>query len=463
MANAVRLAELSLAGATMRPMAEQPCVMRSTELQFSFGTSRPRLYAARLLESCKVAMKDDTRIISSWRTPTLVIGFGSLIALIAFGPRSTLGFFLTPLSSANHWGRDVFAFALAVQNLLWGVGQPLGGIIADRFGSVRVLCGGALLYALGLALMAHATSAPLLDLSAGVLIGFGLAGCSFPVVLAAFGKIVPLQYRSIAFGFGTAAGSFGQFLYSPVAVALMDTFGWQQTLIIFAVSMLAVLPLSTALATPPSQLTHGAGSQSLRQALGEAFAHRSYVLLVLGFFTCGFQLQFITVHMPSYLVDRGLSAQVGGWTIATIGLFNIVGSVMAGWLGDRMPKRYLLSTIYFLRAAAILAFISFPVTAVSCIVFGAVMGLMWLSTVPPTNGIIALMFGTRWLATLAGFAFFSHQVGGFLGVLLGGIVFDRTGSYNLVWWLAILFGVLSALINMPIVEKPVARLVAAPA
>jgi MFS family permease len=408
-------------------------------------------------------MKDDTQVISSWRTPALVIGFGSLIALIAFGPRSTLGFFLTPLSSANHWGRDVFAFALALQNLLWGVGQPLGGIIADRFGSVRVLCGGALLYALGLALMAHTTSAPLLDLSAGVLIGFGLAGCSFPVVLAAFGKIVPIQYRSIAFGFGTAAGSFGQFLYSPVAVALMDTFGWQQTLMIFAVSMLAVLPLSTALATPPSEAAHTAGSQSLRQALGEAFAHRSYVLLVLGFFTCGFQLQFITVHMPSYLVDRGLSAQVGGWTIATIGLFNIVGSVMAGWLGDRMPKRYLLSTIYFLRAAAILAFISFPVTPATCIAFGAVMGLMWLSTVPPTNGIIALMFGTRWLATLAGFAFFSHQVGGFLGVWLGGIVFDRTGSYNMVWWLAILFGVLSALINMPIVEKPVARLALAPA
>jgi MFS family permease len=408
-------------------------------------------------------MKDDTRTISSWRTPALVIGFGSLIALIAFGPRSTLGFFLTPLSNANHWGRDVFAFALALQNLLWGVGQPLGGIIADRFGSVRVLCGGALLYALGLALMAHATSAPVLNLSAGVLIGFGLAGCSFPVVLAAFGKIVPLQYRSIAFGFGTAAGSFGQFLYSPVAVALMDTFGWQQTLTIFAVSMLAVLPLSTALATPPSEAPHTGGSQSLRQALSEAFAHRSYVLLVLGFFTCGFQLQFITVHMPAYLVDRGLSAQVGGWTIATIGLFNIIGSVTAGWLGDRMPKRYLLSTIYFLRAAAILAFISFPVTPFTCIMFGAIMGLMWLSTVPPTNGIIALMFGTRWLATLAGFAFFSHQVGGFLGVWLGGLVFDRTGSYNMVWWLAILFGVLSALINVPIVEKPVARLAVAPA
>ena len=402
-------------------------------------------------------------VAATWRTPSLVIGFGCLIAIIAFGPRSTLGFFLTPLSTANHWGRDVFAFALALQNLLWGVGQPLSGIIADRYGTIRVLCVGALLYAVGLVLMAHATSAPVLDASAGVLIGFGLAGCSFPVVLAALGKIVPAQWRSRAFGFGTAAGSFGQFLYSPVAVALMDTFGWQQTLTIFAVSMLAVLPLSLALATPPSEAAHGAGSQSLRHALREAFAHRSYVLLVLGFFTCGFQLQFITVHMPAYLVDRGLSATVGGWTIATIGLFNIVGSVTSGWLGDRMPKRYLLSIIYFVRAAAILAFISFPVTPVTCLMFGATMGLMWLSTVPPTNGIIALMFGTRWLATLAGFAFFSHQVGGFLGVWLGGIVFDRTGSYNAVWWLAILFGLLSTVINLPIVEKPVPRVAAVPA
>jgi MFS family permease len=224
-----------------------------------------------------------------------------------------------------------------------------------------------------------------------------------------------------------------------------------------------VLPLSLALATPTARGPRGAAPQSLRQALGEAFAHRSYVLLMLGFFTCGFQLAFITVHMPAYLVDRGLSATVGGWTIATIGLFNIVGSVTAGWLGDRMPKRYLLSIIYFVRAAAILVFISFPVTPFSCIAFGAIMGLMWLSTVPPTNGIIAVMFGTRWLATLAGFAFFSHQVGGFLGVWLGGIVFDRTGSYDPVWWLAILFGVLSALINMPIVEKPVSRLAVVPA
>jgi MFS family permease len=395
-----------------------------------------------------------------WRTPMLIIGFGCLISLMSFGPRSSLGFFLTPMSSANHWGRDVFGFALALQNLLWGIGQPLAGMIADRYGSARVLCAGGLMYAAGLALMSQAASAPLLDVSAGVLIGFGLSGTSFMVVLAAFGKLLPPEWRSRAFGFGTAAGSFGQFLFSPVAVALMDGFGWQQTLLIFGASTLAILPLSLALTTPKTD-AKGAAPQSLRSALGEAFAHRSYLLLVIGFFTCGFQLAFITVHMPSYLVDRGLSAQVGGWTLAAIGLFNIVGSITSGWLGDRMPKRYLLSFIYFVRAAAILVFISFPVTAFSCIAFGAVMGLMWLSTVPPTNGIIAVMFGTRWLATLGGFAFFSHQVGGFLGVWLGGIVFERTGSYTPVWWLAILFGVLSALINLPIVEKPVVRLAAA--
>ena len=384
---------------------------------------------------------------------------------MSFGLRSSASaFFLTlPMSSANHWGRDVFAFALALQNLLWGIGQPLAGIIADRYGTGRVFCAGGLLFAAGLALMSHATSAPMLDVSAGALIGFGLSGTSFMVVLAAFGKLLPPEWRSLAFGLGTAAGSFGQFLYSPLAVALMDALGWQQTLTIFAVTMLAVVPLSMALVTPTAQGIREAAPQSLRHALGEAFAHRSYVMLVLGFFTCGFQLAFITVHMPAYLVDRGLSATVGGWTIATIGLFNIVGSVASGWLCDRLPKRYLLSFIYFVRAAAIFAFISFPVTPFSCIAFGAIMGLMWLSTVPPTNGIIAVMFGTRWLGTLAGFAFFSHQVGGFLGAWLGGIVFDRTGSYDLVWWLAILFGILSGLINMPIVEKPVARLAAVPA
>jgi MFS family permease len=313
------------------------------------------------------------------------------------------------------------------------------------------------MYAAGLAFMAHASSGAALDISAGVLIGFGLAGTSFMVILAAFGKLLPPEWRSRAFGFGTAAGSFGQFLYSPLAVALMDRFGWQQTLVVFGVSMLAVLPLSLGLATPKANTIREAAPQSLRHAMSEAFAHRSYVMLVLGFFTCGFQIGFITVHLPAYLLDRGVSATMGGWTLATIGLFNVIGSISSGWLGDRVPKRYLLSIIYFVRAAAIFAFISFPVTPVTCVLFGAIMGLMWLSTVPPTNGIIAIMFGTRWLATLVGFAFFSHQVGGFLGAWLGGIVFDRTGSYNAVWWLSILLGVLSGLINLPIVEKPVAR------
>ena len=397
----------------------------------------------------------------AWRTPAVIIACGCLIAAVAFGPRSALGFFLTPLSSANHWGRDVFAFALAVQNLLWGAAQPVAGAIADRFGATRVLIAGAVLYALGLALMAYSTNAAMLDLSAGALVGFGLSGTTFPIVLAAFGKILPAEWRLTAFGLGTAAGSFGQFLFSPLAVLLMDKIGWQHALIAFAVIMLVVLPASLVFASPPAvEGATPAASQSMRQALGEAFGHRSYVLLMLGFFTCGFQLAFITVHLPAYLLDRGLSAQVGGWTLAVIGLFNIFGSLGYGWLCDRVPMRYLLSFNYFARALAIFVFISFPVTPLTCIVFGAVMGLVWLSVVPPTNGIIAIMFGTRWLGTLAGFAFFSHQIGGFLGAWLGGVMFDRFGSYTPVWWLSIALGILSGLINMPIVEKPVARALA---
>ena len=398
----------------------------------------------------------------TWRTPAVIVVCGCIVSLISFGPRATLGLFLSPMSSANGWGRDVFGLALAIQNIVWGLGQPFAGMLADRFGVVRVLCGGALLYAAGLALMAYSTTPLMLDISAGVLIGFGLAGSTFSLVIAAFGKLLPERWRSLAFGAGAAAGSFGQFLYSPLAVSLTDAVGWPDTLITFAFLMLLVLPLSTALATRGSAGS-GVAQQSLRQALSEAMAHRSYVLLVTGFFTCGFQLAFITVHMPAYLVDRGLSAEVGGWTIAVIGLFNIIGSLTSGWLGNYVPRRYILSVIYFGRALAVLAFISFPVTPLSSILFGAVMGFLWLSTVAPTNGIIALMFGTRWLATLAGLAFFNHQVGGFLGVWLGGVVFERTGSYDAVWWLSILLGLLSAAINLPIVEKPVARPLAAPA
>ena len=318
---------------------------------------------------------------------------------------------------------------------------------------------------IGLILMAYSTTPGMLDLGGGVFVGFGLAG-----LLVLGGARRFRQAPAGALAFARIRRRYGGGLVRPVSlfaargvadgcVRLADR------AVVFGVGMLLVLPLSLAIATAPAEAgtVHGVATQSLRQALSEAVGHRSYLLLVLGFFTCGFQLAFITVHMPAYLVDKGLSVQVGGWTIAVIGLFNIVGSLTAGWLGDLMPKRYILSFIYFGRALAVLAFISFPVTPVSAITFGAVMGLLWLSTVAPTNGIIALMFGTRWLATLAGMAFFSHQVGGFLGVWLGGVVFVNTGSYDAVWWLSILFGLLSAVVNLPIVEKPVQRLAAAPA
>lgn len=393
----------------------------------------------------------------------IVLVAGCLIGVVGFGARSALGLFLPPMSAANSWGRDVFALALAIQVLMWGAALPLAGALADRFGIVQVMSSGAILYAIGLALMAYSTTPAMLNLSAGFIAGFGIAGSSFTLVLAAFGKLLPESWRSLAFGAGTAAGSFGQFLFSPLAVGLIGGFGWQNALLIFSVIVLLIVPLSLVLATPrtaiePTQTP--AQKQSLMQALSEAFGHRSYVLLVLGFFTCGFQLLFITVHLPAYLVDRGLSADTGAWTLGVIGLFNIIGSLLAGWLGDRMPKRYLLSIIYLARSLAVVAFITLPVTPTSAIVFGAVMGLLWLSTVPPTSGLVALMFGTRWLATLFGFAFFSHQVGGFLGVWLGGVLFERTGSYDVIWWGSVILGVVSAIINLPIVEKPVARPVA---
>ncbi|SHG42972.1 MFS transporter [Bradyrhizobium erythrophlei] len=414
------------------------------------------------------ATEGDPRPVSTaatWRTPLVIVVCGSLIGMLTFGPRSTFGFFMQPISREFGWGRDVFALAFAVQNLLWGVGQPFAGAIADRFGTLRVICIGALMYAAGLTIMRYGSTPASLELGAGILIGFGLSGCSFNLVLSAFGKLMPPEWRGIALGAGTAAGSFGQFLFAPFGVALIDNFGWQSALTVFAALMLLVIPLSLALATPAVAASDGPvmQQQSFKQALVEAFGHRSYVLLVLGFFTCGFQLAFITVHLPAYLVDRGAPVQTGGWVIATIGLFNIIGSLSVGWLQSRLPKRYILSVIYFARAMSIVAFISFPITTFSAIAFGIVTGLTWLSTVPPTSSLVALMFGTRWLATLYGFAFFSHQVGGFLGVLLGGIVFEQFGSYTPIWWLSVLFGILSALINLPIVEAPVARPVAQPA
>jgi MFS family permease len=396
-------------------------------------------------------------------SPEFIVFAGCLIALITFGPRASAGLFQVPMTTEYGWGRDIFGLAIAVQNLLWGVGQPFAGAIADRFGTMRVLCIGALLYAAGLVVMAYATTPGVLHIGAGVLIGFGLSGCSFNLVLGAFGKLLPEQWRPMAFGAGTAAGSFGQFLFPPIGNVLIDAYGWQQALVIFSFSVLLVLPLSLALATRPGGAAATAAgpapvaNQSIRQALSEAFQHRSYVLLVLGFFTCGFQLAFITAHLPAYLKDAGLSATVGGWTLALIGLANAVGSLSSGWLSTRMSKRWLLAWIYFGRSIAITIFILLPPTPLTCILFGISIGLLWLSTVPPTSSLVMLMFGTKYMAMLYGFAFFSHQVGGFLGVWLGGILYEAYGNYSLVWWLSVALGLASAVINLPIVEQPVQR------
>ena len=340
---------------------------------------------------------------TSWRTPFVILICGCLIGMITFGPRSVFGFFLTPMTAANGWGRDVFALALAIEMLLWGAGQPFCGALADRFGAVWVLIGGVLLYIAGIIWMAYAASPLELHLSAGVLIGFGLAGCSFTLVIGAFGKLMPERWRSLAFGAGTAAGSFGQFIFSPLAVALIDNFGWRNALLIFAAMLLVCLPLAFALTAPEgsqaSQRT--APRQTLRNALSEAFGHPSYLLLVLGYFTCGFQLFFITVHLPSYLVDRGLPAATGGWAIAIVGLFNIVGAVAAGWLANVVPKRYILSTIYFMRALAS----AFLVAFYGAILFGGATAhgvtLESLSVSGPGHDVTALAEHFRWIFSAA--------------------------------------------------------------
>lgn len=397
-----------------------------------------------------------------WRTPEAIIVCGCLVALITFGPRASAGLFQIPMTTEYGWTREVFSLSLAIQNLLWGVGQPFSGAIADRYGTVRVFVVGLAMYALGLVVMAYASTPGMLHLGAGVLIGFGLSACSFNLVLAAFAKLLPDQWKPIALGAGTAAGSFGQFFYPPIGNILIENMGWQMALIVFAVTVLAALPLTLALATRGNGkhvATAGpsAANQSIPQALAEAFRHRSYVLLVLGFFTCGFQLAFITVHMPAYLKDISMPAWVGAWTLAAIGLANAAGSLGSGWLMQRMPKRHLLAWIYFGRAVAIFGFIMLPASPATALVFGVAIGFLWLSTVPPTSALVMLMFGTKYMAMLYGFAFFSHQVGGFLGVLLGGMLYEATGSYIVVWWLSIALGIASAVINLPIVEKPVDR------
>ena len=379
--------------------------------------------------------------------------------LIALGIRHGFGLYLQPMSMDRGWGREVFSFAIAAQNIVWGLVQPFAGMLADRFGSGRVVLAGALLYAAGLWLMSAAGTPGELYFSAGLLIGLGLSGTTFSIVYGVIGRAASPEKRTMALGIAGAAASFGQFVMVPGSQALIGWGGWAFALAVLAGVAFLMAPFSAALMEQPRD---SAGPrQTLGEALREARAQRSFWLLILGYFTCGFQVVFIGSHLPAYLVDRGLSARDGMTALALVGLFNIVGSFGAGWFGSRYSKKNLLAMIYFARTVAIVCLIAFPLTTLSAALFGIAMGFLWLGTVPLTNGVIAQIFGVRHLATLSGFVFFSHQFGSFAGVWAGGWLFDRTGSYNAVWIIAAALGVVAGLINLPIDERPLARTQAA--
>jgi len=400
---------------------------------------------------------------SDWRTPTLVIVAGCLVAMIGFGPRSVLGLFLDPMTSARGWSRETFGLAMAIQNLFWGVGLPVAGALADRFGPTRVLWVGAVMYALGLFGMAHAESGLMLHLTGGVLAGLGVAFTAFSLALAAMVRVVGPEKRSLVLGLGTASGSMGQVLFSPLGQLGIASFGWQPALYILAVSTLLVLPLAFVLPSSTTGKGEVHSDQTFVEALREAAAHRGYVLLTLGFFVCGFHVAFITVHFPAYVRDLGLGAHIGAYAISIIGLCNIAGSFMSGAAGQRWSKKGGLAFIYFARAICITALLLAPKTELTMYLFAGAMGFLWLSTVPLTSGIVAQVFGVRYMATLFGIVFFSHQVGSFLGVWLGGRLYDTTGSYDAIWWAGVVLGVVAAVVHLPINERPLARLAPAPA
>jgi predicted MFS family arabinose efflux permease len=386
---------------------------------------------------------------------TQVLLCGAAIVTLSMGIRHGFGLWLQPITMDRGWSRETFAFALAIQNLAWGLAGPFAGMLSDRFGAFRVLLVGGVLYALGLVGMALATSGLAFTGSAGVLLGMAQAGTTYAVIYGVIGRNVAPEKRSWAMGVAAAAGSFGQFLMVPVENWLIGDFGWQSALFILGCASLAILPLAWGLKEPAG--TRAAGTQSIGGALREAFTYPSFQLLMAGYFVCGFQVVFIGVHLPSYLKDNGLSPQVATYALALIGLFNVFGTYIAGALGQRLAKRHILAAIYIARSVAIVAFLLLPLTPTSVYVFSAVMGLLWLSTVPVTNAAIAGIFGVQYLSMLGGFVFLAHQVGSFLGVWLGGKLYDTTGSYDVVWWIAVVLGVFAALINLPVREQAIQR------
>jgi len=393
-----------------------------------------------------------------WRDPTTIILGGCLIAMVGFGIRSSFGLFLDPVTLAKGWGRETFALAMAIQNLLWGLGVPLAGAIADRHGSARVLIFGALAYSIGIYGMAQSDSGMMLYLTGGVLVGIGVAFTGFAIALSAIAKVVGPHKRSLALGLGTAAGSLGQVVFTPLGQSLITLYGWYTALLILAGFALLIIPLAGLIPGAEQGVGEKVTHQTLPEALREAASHSGYLMLTLGFFVCGFHVAFISVHFPAYIKDVGLSPQVGAASLALIGLFNIAGSLASGWIGQHRSKKIGLCWIYLLRAIIITLLLLAPKTETTIYLFSAAMGVLWLSTVPLTTGIVGQVFGLRYLATLFGIVFFSHQLGSFLGVWLGGYLYDSTGSYDSVWWAGVVLGLLAAAIHLPINERPLARL-----
>jgi len=391
-----------------------------------------------------------------WRNSGWVLLGSALILALSLGVRHGFGLFLPPMSAQFGWGREVFAFAIALQNLMWGLAQPFTGALADRFGAARVVIVGGVLYAVGLVMMGMSDSPLSLSLSAGLLIGVGLSGTSFSVILGVVGRALPPEKRSLGMGIASAAGSFGQFAMLPGTLGLIGWLGWSSALLVLGLLVALIVPLVSMLKDRPMPAL--GGEQTLKQALQEACSHSGIWLLACGFFVCGFQVVFIGIHLPAYLVDQHLPATVGTSVLALIGLFNIFGTYTAGWLGGRMSKPRLLTGLYLARAVVIALFLWAPVTTFSAYVFGMAMGFLWLSTVPLTNGTVATLFGVRNLSMLGGIVFLFHQLGAFLGGWLGGVVYDKTGSYDLIWHVSIGLSLLAAALNVPVRERPVARL-----
>ena len=385
------------------------------------------------------------------------VTIGGLLVFLGLGIRSTFGIFLAPMSIDLGWGREIFALAIAIQNIIWGLGQPVAGMFADRFGTARVLAIGGLFYALGIIGMAYSPSPFMFHVTGGLLVGLGLSGVSFPLVLAALSRIVPEQHRNLTFGICTAMGSVGQFLLVPMGQAFLNSYHWSVVLMLLALLVAFVMPLSIFMRGRPEE-TIISSKQSMGEALREAANHSGYVYLTLGFFVCGFHITFVATHLPAYITDQGLSAEVGAWSLSVIGLFNVFGAICAGILANKFQKKNLLSAIYLSRGLFMLLFVLTPISETTILILSAGLGLSWLSTVPLTTGIVAQVFGPRFMATLFGFVLFSHQLGAFLGVWLGGKIFDETGSYTMVWWLSIALALFAALVHLPINERPLARL-----